>query len=290
MIQHSHLTAWQSFAPWPKSSQIEQDLRLTQGVAAIFGDELLREHLAMRGGTVLHKAHLAHLAHLAPAARHSEDIDLVLVKNMDTATLERHLHRVLAPVLGRPSDSLVADAWLTMRNVLRPSKILRTAYKFTPLGLQREETIKVEVNLNENASLYPLVEVKLDTLDEDGEPVLAMARSYDINEMLGTKTRALMQREQGRDLFDLAHAWQLGTAGATPYAVDGAKAMEAFTWYLEKEGVQLDAREANAHLDSCLGKRAFQQDMETLLRRGIPKFDVDAAAKIVRHAYLWHLR
>jgi len=199
-MQHTHLTAWQTYAPWPKRSQLEQDLRLSRGVAAIFTDDVLREHLAMRGGTVLHKAHLA------PAARYSEDIDLVLVKAMDTDTLERHLNRVLIPVLGRASDSLIADAWLAIRNVLRPSKILRMAYKFVPLGLQREETIKVEVNLNEAASLYPLVDVALDTLDEDGEPVKTTVRSYDINEMLGTKTRALMQREQGRDLFDLAHA------------------------------------------------------------------------------------
>jgi predicted nucleotidyltransferase component of viral defense system len=199
MIQHAHLTAWQAHAPWPKRSQIEQDLRLSRGVAAIFTDSVLSEHLAMRGGTVLHKAHLA------PAARYSEDIDLVLVKLMDTETLAQHLRRALTPVLGQPADSLIADAWLTIRNVLRPSRILRTTYRFVPLGLRREESIKVEINLNENASLYLLVSVELDTLDDDGETVRATARSYDINEMLGTKMRALMQREQGRDLFDLVH-------------------------------------------------------------------------------------
>lgn len=284
MMQQSHLTAWQTYAPWPKRSQIEQDLRLSQGVAAIFLDNVLGEHLAMRGGTVLHKAHLA------PAARYSEDIDLVLVKAMDPDTLDHHLRRVLSPVLGQPSDSLIADAWLAIRNVLRPSRILRTAYKFTPLGLQREETIKVEVNLNESASLYPLVQVELDTLDEDGDPVRAMAQSYDINEMLGTKTRALMQREQGRDLFDLAHAWQLSEVGSTPYAVDGAKAMEAFTWYLEKEGTHLGSVEANALLDTRLRKQGFRRDMDTLLRPGIARFDVDAAAVTVREAYFQHLK
>ncbi|HMZ76193.1 MAG TPA: nucleotidyl transferase AbiEii/AbiGii toxin family protein [Rhodocyclaceae bacterium] len=284
MIQQSHLTAWQSHAPWPRRSQIEQDLRLSRGVAAIFADPLLGEYLAMRGGTVLHKAHLA------PAARYSEDIDLVLVKTMDADTLDRHLRRVLAPVLGQPADSLIADAWLSIRNVLRPSRILRTAYRFVPLGLRREETIKVEVNLNESASLYPLVGVELDTLDDDGDVVRATARSYDINEMLGTKTRALMQREQGRDLFDLFHAWQLSEAGATPYAVDGAKAMEAFAWYLEKEGAHMDADEANTQLAERLRKRAFRRDMDTLLRPSLPRFDVDAAAAVVREAYFKHLK
>lgn len=284
MMQQSHLTAWQAYAAWPKLSQIEQDLRLSRGVAAIFADAVLSEHLAMRGGTVLHKAHLA------PAARYSEDIDLVLVKAMDTDTLDRHLRRVLMPVLGQPSDSLIADTWLALRNVLRPSKILRTVYKFVPLGLRYEEVIKVEVNLNESASLFPLVTVELDTLDDDGDHSRATARSYDINEMLGTKTRALMQREQGRDLFDLFHAWQVSEAGRTRYAVDGAKAMEAFSWYLNNEGMQMDAAEANALLDARVRRKGFRRDMDTLLRPGLPKYDVDASAAVVRTAYFRHLK
>lgn len=284
MMQQSHLTAWQSHAPWPKRSQIEQDLRLSRGVAAIFADPVLAGHVAMRGGTVLHKAHLA------PASRYSEDIDLVLIKAMDTHRLDQHLRRVLAPVLGQPSDSLIAEAWLAIRNVLKPSKILRTAYKFVPLGLRREETIKVEVNLNESASLYPLVDIELDTLDDDGDCIRAAVQSYDINEMMGTKTRALMQREQGRDLFDLYHAWQLSKAGATRYAVDGAKAMEAFIWYLEKEGTQLSANEANTLLDAHMRKEAFRRDMDTLLRPGLAKYDVNQSAVTVRDVYFRHLK
>ena len=283
MIRQDHLTTWQAYAPWPKRSQLEQDLRLSRGVAVIFADSALREHLAMRGGTVLHKAHLA------PAARYSEDIDLVLVKPMALDMLDAHLRRALTPVLGHPGDSLIADAWLALRNVLKPSKILRIAFRFVPIGLHREESIKVEVNLNENASLFPLVSVNLDTLDEDGEPIQVKAVSYDINEMLGTKTRALMQREQGRDLFDLFHAWQLGVAGSTPYAVEGDKAMEALAWYLEKEGTRLRRDEANMLLDARLRKESFRRDMDTLLRPGLPKFDVDAGASVIRDVYFKHL-
>jgi hypothetical protein len=68
MIEQGHLTAWQAHATWDKRSKIEQDLRLSRGIAAVFSDPVLIEHLAMRGGTVPHKGHLA------PAARYSEDI------------------------------------------------------------------------------------------------------------------------------------------------------------------------------------------------------------------------
>ncbi len=175
MMQQAHLTAWQEHAPWPKRSQIEQDLRLSRGVAALFKDAVLRKHLAMRGSTVLHKGHLA------PAARYSEDIDLVLTKPIATETLEKHLVRVLSPTLGTPAPSIFLDAWLALRNVRQRSKILSIKFKYVPLGLGRNETI---------------------------------------NEMLGTKMRALMQRKQGRDLFDLWHAWDRSQARATPYAVN----------------------------------------------------------------------
>jgi hypothetical protein len=99
-----------------------------------------------------------------------------------------------------------------------------------------------------------------------------------------------MQREQGRDLFDLFHAWQLSAAKTTPYPVDGAKAMEAFAWYLEKERTHLGRDEANALLDARLRKAAFRRDMDTLLRPGLPKFDVDEGAEIVRKAYFRHLK
>lgn len=42
-------------------------------MAALFEDPFLSAQIAMRGGTLLHKAHLA------PASRYSEDIDLVVV-------------------------------------------------------------------------------------------------------------------------------------------------------------------------------------------------------------------
>ncbi len=283
MIQQSHLTAWQAYAPWGKRSQIEQDLRLTRGMATIFADEILSKHLAMRGGTVLHKGHLA------PASRYSEDIDLVLVKRMDREGLDARLREVLAPVLGEPSDSVIRDAWLAVRNALKPSKILRTVYSYVPLGLKYPMTIKVEVNLNENASLFPLVPVEVDMLDDEGEVRRCSVRSYQINEMLGTKLRALMQRTQGRDLFDLYHAGELGARGATPYVVNQAQAIEAFNWYLANEGTRMNREEAERLLWERVRDAAFRRDMHTLLRADYGAYDIDAAASLVRDTYFVHL-
>jgi hypothetical protein len=48
--------------------------------------------------------------------------------------------------------------------------------------------------------------------------------------------------------------------------------------------------EANTLLDARLRKQAFRRDMDTLLRPGLPKFDVDEAATVIRQAYFKHLR
>ncbi|MGB6450920.1 MAG: nucleotidyl transferase AbiEii/AbiGii toxin family protein [Steroidobacteraceae bacterium] len=283
MIQQSHLTAWQAYAPWDKRSKIEQDLRLSRAVAAIFSDDVLSEHLALRGGTVLHKGHLA------PAARYSEDLDLVLIKPLDKSTLDARLRSVLAPVLGDPSDSVIADAWLAVRNAWRPSKLLRTIYRYVPLGLRYPMVVKVEVNLNEQSSLFPFIEVQVALLDEDGELTRCAARSYDINEMLGRKLRALMQRRQGRDLFDLYHAANFGPRATPACPIDGAQVIEAFTWYLKNDDTQMTREDAESRLADHLADREFRTDMRQLLRYDFGPCNADTAAELVRTTYLAHL-
>jgi predicted nucleotidyltransferase component of viral defense system len=111
--------------PWSEPYQVEQDLLLCLAMRAIFEDQFLSHQVAMRGGTVLHKLHLA------PAARYSEDIDLVVVGDRPEGHVRKALLRVLRAKLG---TELV---------------------------------------------------------------------SYNINEMLATKMRALFQRRKGRDLLAL---------------------------------------------------------------------------------------
>jgi hypothetical protein len=74
MIPFDFITEWRSQAPWVSDLQVEQDLILTRAVVDLFSHETLPGALAFRGGTALHKLFLA------PAARYSEDLDLVQVK------------------------------------------------------------------------------------------------------------------------------------------------------------------------------------------------------------------
>jgi predicted nucleotidyltransferase component of viral defense system len=82
MISVRAITAWRAEAPWSSDDKVEQDYLLSKAVAAIFEDSFLAQHVAMRGGTVLHKGHLA------PASRYSEDIDLVKVSDRPAAHIK----------------------------------------------------------------------------------------------------------------------------------------------------------------------------------------------------------
>ena len=71
MIPRAHVLEWRQMHPWQGDDQVEQDLLLTRALIEIFSDDDLREMLAFRGGTALHKLYLQ------PPRRYSEDIDLV---------------------------------------------------------------------------------------------------------------------------------------------------------------------------------------------------------------------
>ena len=70
MIPRDHILEWRARAPWPQDVQVEQDLVISRALVEIFSHPGLHDALAFRGGTALYKLHL-------PAARYSEDIDLV---------------------------------------------------------------------------------------------------------------------------------------------------------------------------------------------------------------------
>ena len=73
MIPESAIQQWRERAPWNTDAMVEQDLIICRALVDIFSDEFLRDNLAFRGGTALHKLYLH------PQPRYSEDIDLVQI-------------------------------------------------------------------------------------------------------------------------------------------------------------------------------------------------------------------
>jgi predicted nucleotidyltransferase component of viral defense system len=275
-LTQKDVLAHEATVPWPEPYQVEQDLLLCLAMRAIFEDRFLSGQVAMRGGTVLHKVHLA------PAARYSEDIDLVAVGDRPEGDIRKALLRVLRPLLGREKSSVWDSVQLAVRNAAKPSRILRCIYKLPSVAEPgRELTIEVEANVTERIPHFPVQRLPF-TVEFRGAKLGVELVSYNINEMLATKMRALFQRRKGRDLFDLY--WALSTQSALPVSV--AEVLQAFGHYMQAEGEPVARAKFIAHLRECLADRVgFCTDLVSFLRRDLT-YDPDVAGTFIERNLL----
>lgn len=82
--------------------------------------------------------------------------------------------------------------------------------------------------------------------------------TYQLEELLGTKLRALYQRRKGRDLFDL---WLgLQTVGLEPQRV-----VECFLQYMNHSGLSISRAQFEANLSAKLTHSSFLEDIRLLI-------------------------
>ena len=254
MIPRDYITEWRSQAPWVQDFQVEQDLVISRALVAIFSHPLLKDALAFRGGTALYKLHLK------PAARYSEDIDLVQVNAEPAGPMMEALRSVLDPWLEKPQ-------WKQTEGRVTFS------YRFDsedvpPIRLR----LKVEVNSREHFSIYGITHVPFEVSSRWFEGACQIA-SYELDELLGTKLRALYQRKKGRDLFDLAVALEKPV-------VDPARIVAAFVEYMERGGHHITRALFEQNFQEKLHDPQFNADIGPLLA-GAYKWDSAAAAGAV---------
>ena len=134
-------------------------------------------------------------------------------------------------MFGKPTDSIWDTIQLAIRNVVKPSQVLRLTYT-VPAVSEPGTTldIVVEANVTERKPHRAIVQIPFEFTYRDAT-IKSALNGYDLHEMLGTKMRALFQRKRGRDLFDLY--WAL--TKATP-EVDPVIVIDSFRHYLEQEG------------------------------------------------------
>jgi predicted nucleotidyltransferase component of viral defense system len=186
MIPKPSIAKWQQHAPWKEFAQVEQDLIISRVLVELFSDKFLRENLAFRGGTALHKLYLN------PASRYSEDIDLVQIKPGP-----------IKPIMQRIGE--VITFFEEKRTTQIRGHGAKALYRFTSEYEDIRMRLKLEINCKEHFNVLGLVDFPFSVESEwfNGETEI---KTYTINELLGTKLRALYQRSKGRDLFDLNHS------------------------------------------------------------------------------------
>jgi predicted nucleotidyltransferase component of viral defense system len=254
VIPADFIAEWRQHVAWVAASQVEQDLVLSRVLVEIFGDPELAQALAFRGGTALFKLHLT------PAPRYSEDIDLVQTRGEPIgATLDR-LRARLDPWLGAPKRTL---------NQGRVTLLYRFASEdIQPLPLR----LKVEINSREHFSVLGL-ERRPFEVGSRWFSGAASISTYHLDELLGTKLRALYQRKKARDLFDLWWA-------AKHAPVDFDRVVSCFRRYVESAGQRISRAELEANLAGKLEDRVFTADLQPLLAPGV-EWDLHRAAQLV---------
>ena len=58
MIPKAYIIEWQKNSAWKNNAQVEQDLVIERTLVELFSNEFLKENLAFRGGTAIHKLFL----------------------------------------------------------------------------------------------------------------------------------------------------------------------------------------------------------------------------------------
>jgi len=188
MIPRPYIAKWQQYAPWKEFSQVEQDLAISRALVEIFSDDFLRENLAFRGGTALHKLYLN------PAPRYSEDIDLVQIKSGP-----------IKPIMERIGE--VVTFFDEKRTTQLRGHGAKALYRFTSEYEEIRMRLKLEINCKEHYNVLDLVDFPFEVYSEWFSGKVEI-KTYALSELLGTKLRALYQRSKGRDLFDLDYARQ----------------------------------------------------------------------------------
>ena len=243
MIQRAFITQWGTVVPWSSPRLVEQDLIICRALVSIYSDPFLKEHLAFRGGTALHKLYLE------PQPRYSEDIDLVQVNAEPIKETIDHLREVLS-WLGEP--------------IVKQKKHNNTlVFRVQPTDVGAGEIhLKVEINCKEHFSVFPMVLVPF-SVKNDWFSGQCEVLTYELDELVGTKVRALYQRLKGRDLFDVYTALITGK-------LDIERVMTAYDRYLRFVASHAPTyKEFVLNMDEKMQNPEFLGDTAGLLRPGL---------------------
>jgi predicted nucleotidyltransferase component of viral defense system len=261
MIPRRYIEEWREFAPWPENSQIEQDLIIERALVEIFSDPFLNENLAFRGGTALHKLFLK------PQARYSEDIDLVQIKPGPIKPILVKIRERLAPFLG------------TKRNIESSIHNHTATYRFdTEIAPIIKMRLKIEINCREHFNVLGLQQVPFEVQNGwfTGKCTI---NTYYIEELLGTKLRALYQRRKGRDLFDLDYA-------LTNLNINTASLIQCYKEYINfSDGVNPTQKMMVANMNEKMQDAEFKNDIYTILRPEV-EYDNDLAYQTVSESII----
>ena len=166
----------------------------------------------------------------------------------------------------------VLDPWLGEPRRQRKAGRVNLVYRFRsedrpPIKMR----LKIEINTCEHFSELGRTSTQF-AVDSTWFKGDVKVPTFALDELLGTKLRALYQRKKGRDLFDLWYA--LASGRANPASI-----ISCFQRYMSEAGHAATRAQFEANLAGKRHEHAFREDIAPLLRPGID-WDFDTAMDI----------
>lgn len=237
MIAQNHVVEWKQHAPWRTLAMIEQDLIISKALVCLYNEPKIKECLVFRGGTALNKLFIK------PPARYSEDIDFVQKKPEPIGDSMSAIRKVLDPWLGEPKRKI------TERGV-------KLIYKFTDIK-ELPAKLKIEINTTEHFQVLDLYQIPF-AVNSSWFTGDCIIETYQIEELMATKLRALYQRRKGRNLFDV---WLVSIRNL----IDIPKMIDIFDKYCKQDKRIISREIFLENMNLKRSSKDFRTDMNVLL-------------------------
>ena len=249
MIPISAITEWREYAPWGSSAQVEHDLLLSRILVELFNNALLSSKLAFRGGTAIHKLFLKQVV------RFSEDIDLVQLKAEPIGDTLGELHHLLNSWMGEPKVKF-AEGRATM------------IYRVQSEEENKPIRIKIEINTRDHFNVLDRIAIPFAVSNKwfSGETKI---NTYQLEELMATKLKALYQRKKGRDLFDFY-------AVVKEVGINIEEVLYCFERYMEAHNNKVTKAQFQKNLEQKRKSKIFNTDMHALLPKSMSyEYDIE---------------
>jgi predicted nucleotidyltransferase component of viral defense system len=260
MIPELFIEQWQKNAPWQTLAMVEQDLVISRALVNLYSCPDIQKNLIFRGGTALNKMYIN------PPARYSEDIDLV---------------QLVAEPIGKSLDLIrsVLDPWLGEPKRKLTERSAKLVYRYISID-NTPSKLKIEINTTEHFNVLPIKSENhcVDSEWFNGESII---RVYQLEELMGTKLRALYQRRKGRDLFDLWYAIQ-------NKLINVETVIEIFNKYCAYNNNPITRFDFEKNLESKKQHRDFLMDIKPLLVSNF-EWDFNRAVNLVEQEIIHKL-
>jgi len=241
MISRAHIIEWQAIAPWPNTQLVEHDLVLSRVLCELYQHPVIRENLVFRGGTALHKLFFEQ------SGRFSEDLDFVQIQ---------------AKPIGNTVEAIkdCLDGWLGKPRWKQSQGRFALYYRFeTETKPVVNRKIKIEINTREHFNVQPLIK-KSFLVESSWFTGSAPVLTYSLEELLGTKLRALYQRKKGRDLYDF---WYVNKHHKE--VIDHSAIINIFQEYIAFVGKPVSRAEFEKNIITKQKDTVFNNDILPLL-------------------------